>query len=331
MPETPSQFLLTDKQLATVLASLRMWQANRQEFEDLQLSQFDFFVPLSDEEIDDLCESLNSEYKGILPVSSLPLATIMKTPQLLKGNKFYRIEAVDYLINRSSEHQVHLQVHLVTEPAKPHLNESLYPKESLGRESQELIGESLGPSWGVYEGGWRCRFHRLKAGTKEDLDLLVEKESNEVAGLIESVLLQNGVCLEQAEPVDLFKFRVDPDSFEIVNDLHVAKCSAFLASDPNSDPNSVDLLKLLHPSLCLEGREIDFFGEDLESEWGFYDPTESLATGRDWQSRTIRLYAVNRQQLDSLIELTIESAKELLKWVIRENEVIAAAAETTQS
>jgi hypothetical protein len=51
---------LTDRELATVLAALRNWQADALN-EDMKQEFRDYFVehaPLNDNEIDDLCERL---------------------------------------------------------------------------------------------------------------------------------------------------------------------------------------------------------------------------------------------------------------------------------
>ena len=54
---------LTDRELATVLASLRYWQQDLAENDDSPISEhFIAESPLTVEEIDDLCERLNCQH-----------------------------------------------------------------------------------------------------------------------------------------------------------------------------------------------------------------------------------------------------------------------------
>ena len=58
---------LTERQLATVLAALRHWQRDLAENDDGPISEhFIDHAPLTVEEIDDLCEQLNCQSKGVI-------------------------------------------------------------------------------------------------------------------------------------------------------------------------------------------------------------------------------------------------------------------------
>jgi hypothetical protein len=59
MPKTTTIKNLTDRQTATILASLRYFQANRDDILELELEHFEEVTPLTYEEIDELCESIN--------------------------------------------------------------------------------------------------------------------------------------------------------------------------------------------------------------------------------------------------------------------------------
>ncbi len=53
---------LSDRELATLLAALRYWQQDLTESEEGPISEhFEDVEPLTVEEIDDLCERLNTE------------------------------------------------------------------------------------------------------------------------------------------------------------------------------------------------------------------------------------------------------------------------------
>jgi len=57
----PRDDTFTDRELATLLAALRLWQASQEYGEDLTpyLGHFEEHQPLSSLEIDELCERLN--------------------------------------------------------------------------------------------------------------------------------------------------------------------------------------------------------------------------------------------------------------------------------
>ena len=64
---------MTNKELATVLAALRYWQQDLEANDAPPISE-EFFAdcePLTSEEIDELCERLNSEPETIEPSRSL--------------------------------------------------------------------------------------------------------------------------------------------------------------------------------------------------------------------------------------------------------------------
>jgi len=52
---------MNEKELATVLAALRNWQEVVDEHDRLDFPHFLDIEPLSDDEIDTLCEKLNTE------------------------------------------------------------------------------------------------------------------------------------------------------------------------------------------------------------------------------------------------------------------------------
>lgn len=52
-------FKFTPTEAATLLAALRYFQANRDDVLDLEIAHFVEVDPLSDEEIDNLCERIN--------------------------------------------------------------------------------------------------------------------------------------------------------------------------------------------------------------------------------------------------------------------------------
>lgn len=55
----------SEAEVATILAALRYLQSNREEVEDLELSHFEAIECLTNEEIDELCESINFGLKGV--------------------------------------------------------------------------------------------------------------------------------------------------------------------------------------------------------------------------------------------------------------------------
>jgi hypothetical protein len=57
----PRDDTFTDRELATLLAALRLWQASQDYGEDLApyIGHFEEHQPLSSLEIDELCERLN--------------------------------------------------------------------------------------------------------------------------------------------------------------------------------------------------------------------------------------------------------------------------------
>lgn len=58
-PKKPHRVVLTDRQLATVLSALRHWQSNRNDLIRVTPGHFDEHRPLTDLEVDRLCERLN--------------------------------------------------------------------------------------------------------------------------------------------------------------------------------------------------------------------------------------------------------------------------------
>lgn len=55
---------IDDRELATILAALRMFQRNDRDFELTEIQTDNgLFTALSDEEIDTLCERINSEFE----------------------------------------------------------------------------------------------------------------------------------------------------------------------------------------------------------------------------------------------------------------------------
>ena len=52
---------LTDREIALVLAALRNWQNDAEDFDMVEVfsGHFEDYEPLSDEEIDDLCQRIN--------------------------------------------------------------------------------------------------------------------------------------------------------------------------------------------------------------------------------------------------------------------------------
>ena len=57
----PRDNMCTDREVATMLAALRLWQASHEHGEDLApyIGHFEKHQPLSSLEIDELCERLN--------------------------------------------------------------------------------------------------------------------------------------------------------------------------------------------------------------------------------------------------------------------------------
>jgi hypothetical protein len=57
----PRDDIFTDREVATMLAALRLWQASQEHGEDLApyKGHFEEHQPLSSLEIDELCERLN--------------------------------------------------------------------------------------------------------------------------------------------------------------------------------------------------------------------------------------------------------------------------------
>jgi len=63
-------FNLTDREIATVLASLRYWQLAVSQSSRHNFPQFDDCIsPLSDTEIDNLCESINSDNRKTVTIN----------------------------------------------------------------------------------------------------------------------------------------------------------------------------------------------------------------------------------------------------------------------
>ncbi|WP_373548002.1 hypothetical protein [Chamaesiphon sp.] len=56
--------VMSDREVATILAALRYFQANRDDILDAEMPHFEEIEPLTSTEIDDLCEEINIHTLG---------------------------------------------------------------------------------------------------------------------------------------------------------------------------------------------------------------------------------------------------------------------------
>jgi len=68
------QVKLSDREIATLLASLRNWQTDglNEDLADAFCGHFEEHQPLSDDEIDELCEKLNFAGEGQVVTTGAP-------------------------------------------------------------------------------------------------------------------------------------------------------------------------------------------------------------------------------------------------------------------